>query len=77
MSKNSQKTLADETDQLVHQIVNEGLDGVIEIQVAPGTQPGDLIRLPRGIPHGLRGRMAQQFCANCCGRLERAPALPL
>lgn len=37
----------------------EGLDGPIEIEIEPGTQPGDLVRLSgRGLPHidGTPGR---------------------
>ena len=37
----------------------EGLDGMIDVDIAPGTQPGDLVRLGgRGLPHidGTPGR---------------------
>lgn len=41
------------------QVEVDGLDGPIQVEVAPGTQPGDLIRLGgRGLPHidGTPGR---------------------
>ena len=41
------------------QVKIDGLDGPIEVEIAPGTQPGDLVRLGgRGLPHidGTPGR---------------------
>ncbi|MGK0358101.1 MAG: molecular chaperone DnaJ [Bradymonadia bacterium] len=45
-------------------VVVDGLDGPIEVEIAPGTQPGDLVRLSgRGLPHidGTPGRGDMQL----------------